>query len=68
MVTFSKANTINLLWNETNVAYLPSLMDRLGLQDAAHLLDLVSRYYPEDRIQPRTCFDIEEICQNLSKP
>jgi hypothetical protein len=43
------------------------LMGRLGLRDAGQVLDLVSRYYPEDRIQPKTRFAIEEICQHLSK-
>ena len=43
-------------------------MDRLGLRDAAQVLDLVSCYYPVDRIQAKTRFAIEEICQHLSTP
>ena len=41
-------------------------LKRLGLRDAGQVMDLVSRYYPEDRIQPKTRFAIEEICQHLS--
>lgn len=44
------------------------MMERLGLKDATKVLEVVSRYYPEDRIQPKTRFAIEEICQHLSKP
>ena len=40
-------------------------MDRLGLRDAGAALELVSRYYPEERIQPKTRFAIEEICQTI---
>jgi hypothetical protein len=43
------------------------LMSHLGLQKAEDVLDLVSRYYPEDRIQPKTRFAIEEICQRIGR-
>ena len=43
------------------------LMSHLGLQKAEDVLDLVSRYYPEDRIQPKTRFAIEEICQGIGR-
>ena len=42
------------------------LMNRLGLRDAEQVLNVVSRYYPDERIQPKTRFAIEEICQKLS--
>jgi len=40
-------------------------LNHLGLQKAKDVLELVSRYYPEDRIQPKTRFAIEEICQRM---
>jgi hypothetical protein len=43
------------------------LMSHLGLQKTEDVLDLVSRYYPEDRIQPKTRFAIEEICQRIGR-
>ena len=63
-----KCLSMRLGRDETDLADVRFLMDRLGLRDAAQVLDLVSRYYPEDRIQPKTRFAIEEICQHLSKP
>jgi hypothetical protein len=54
--------------DDTDLSDVRFLMDRLGLSEPAQVLDLVSRYYPEGRIQAKTCFAIEEICQNLSQP
>jgi hypothetical protein len=42
-------------------------MSHLGLQKAKDVLELVSRYYPEDRIQPKTRFAIEEIFQRMGR-
>jgi hypothetical protein len=53
--------------DETDLADVRFLMDRLSLRGAEQVLELVSCYYPEDRIQPKTRFAIEEICQRLSK-
>ncbi len=63
-----KCLSMRLGRDETDLSDVRFLMDRLGLNDAAQVLDLVSCYYPEDRIQPKTRFAIEEICQNLSQP
>ena len=62
-----KCLSMRLGRDDTDLADVRFLMDRLGLRDAVQVLDLVSRYYPEDRIQPKTRFAIEEICQHLSK-
>jgi len=62
-----KCLSMRLGRDDTDLADVRFLMDRLGLRDAGQVLDLVSRYYPEDRIQPKTRFAIEEICQHLSK-
>jgi hypothetical protein len=63
-----KCLSMRLGRDETDLADVRFLMERLGLKDATQVLELVSRYYPEDRIQPKTRFAIEEICQHLSKP
>ncbi len=63
-----KCLSMRLGRDETDLADVRFLMERLGLKDATQVLELVGRYYPEDRIQPKTRFAIEEICQNLSQP
>jgi hypothetical protein len=63
-----KCMSMRLGRDDTDLADVRFLMDRLELREPAQVLDLVSCYYPEDRIQPKTRFAIEEICQQLSKP
>jgi hypothetical protein len=63
-----KCMSMRLGRDDTDLADVRFLMDRLGLMKAEQVLDLVSFYYPEDRIQPKTRFAIEEICQHLSTP
>ena len=63
-----KCMSMRLGRDDTDLADVRFLMNHLGLADAEQVLDLVGRYYPEDRIQPKTRFAIEEICQQLSKP
>jgi len=62
-----KCLSMRLGRDDTDLADVRFLMNRLGLRNAAQVLDLVGRYYPDDRIQPKTRFAIEEICQQLSK-
>jgi hypothetical protein len=63
-----KCMSMRLGRDDTDLADVRFLMNRLGLTDAEQVLDLVACYYPEDRIQPKTRFAIEEICQQISKP
>jgi hypothetical protein len=51
---------------DTDLEDVRFLLKNLGLHEAKDVLDLVSRYYPENRIQPKTRFAIEEICQRLN--
>jgi hypothetical protein len=51
--------------DDTDLGDVRFLMNRLGLRDAAQVLNVVSRYYPDERIRPKTRFAIEEICQKL---
>jgi hypothetical protein len=53
--------------DDTDLADVRFLMSRLGLHEAKDVLDVVSRYYPEERIQPKTRFAVEEICQKLNQ-
>ena len=39
-----------------------------GLRRADAVLDLVEKYYPRNRIQPKTRFAIEELCQEDASP
>jgi hypothetical protein len=61
-----KCMSMRLGRDDTDLADVRFLMDRLGLKEASQVIQLVSCYYPEDRIQPKTRFAIEEICQSLS--
>jgi len=63
-----KCLSMRLGRDDTDLSDVRFLMDRLGLSEAAQVLDLVSHYYPEGRIQAKTRFAIEEIFQNLSQP
>lgn len=63
-----KCMSMRLGRDDTDLADVRFLMNHLGLRDAAQVLDLVCRYYPEDRIPAKTRFAIEEICHQLSKP
>lgn len=62
-----KCMSMRLGKEDTDLEDVKFLLDRLGLHKAEDVLDLVSRYYPEDRIQPKTRFAIEEICQKLDR-
>ncbi len=61
-----KCMSMRLGRDDTDLADVRFLMNHLGLTDAEQVLDLVCRYYPEDHIQPKTRFAIEEICQQVS--
>jgi hypothetical protein len=54
--------------DDTDLADVRFLMNRLGLGRVEEVLDLMSHYYPDNRIQPQTRFAIEEICQQMSTP
>lgn len=44
------------------------LVQALGLSSAEQVLDIVSLYYPEKRVPPKTQFGVEEIMTRLAKP
>ena len=60
-----KCMSMRLGKHDTDLEDIKFLMNRLALHETEAVLDLVSRYYPEDRIQPKTRFAIEEICQKI---
>jgi len=62
-----KCMSMRLGKEDTDLADVKFLMNHLKLQRAADVLELVSRYYPEERIQPKTRFAVEEICQKLNR-
>lgn len=62
-----KCLSMRLGRDETDLADVRFLMNYLNLRNAGQVLDLVSRYYPENRIQAKTRFAVEEICNQLSK-
>jgi hypothetical protein len=49
--------------DETDVSDIRFLMRHLGLHNADDVLDIVEKYYPQNRIQPKTRFAVEELCQ-----
>jgi hypothetical protein len=61
-----KCMSMRLGKGDTDLEDVRFLLKNLGLHEAKDVLDLVSRYYPENRIQPKTRFAIEEICQRLN--
>jgi len=44
-----------------DVADIAFLITRLGLRSAAEPLEIVSRYYPEDRIPQRAVYLLEDL-------
>ena len=62
-----KCMSMRLGKEDTDLEDVRFLLDRLDLRRAEDVLDLVSRYYPEERIQPKTRFAIEELCQKLDR-
>ncbi len=58
-----KCMSMRLGRDETDLRDIRFLMRTLGLRDAPSVLALVERYYPSDRIAPKTRFAIEELCQ-----
>ena len=54
--------------DETDIRDIRFLMRHLGLRRADAVLDLVEQYYPRNRIQPKTRFAIEELCQQETAP
>jgi hypothetical protein len=62
-----KCMSMRLGKEDTDLEDVKFLMNHLKLQRAADVLELVSRYYPEERIQPKTRFAVEEICQKLNR-
>lgn len=51
--------------DETDIRDIRFLMNHLGLRNAEAVLAVVERYYPQNRIQPKTRFALEELCQEL---
>jgi len=60
-----KCMSMRLGKEQTDLDDVKFLMGHLKLHRATDILELVSRYYPEERIQPKTRFAIEELCQDL---
>lgn len=62
-----KCMSMRLGKDETDIKDIRFLMAHLGLRGAEGVLAIVERYYPRNRIQPKTRFAIEELCQELEK-
>lgn len=62
-----KCMSMRLGKEETDLDDVKFLLNQLELRKAEDVLELVSRYYPEERIQPKTRFAIEELCQKLDR-
>ena len=60
-----KCMSMRLGKEDTDLEDVKFLLDHLDLHKAGDVLELVSRYYPEERIQPKTRFAIEELCQKF---
>ena len=58
-----KCMSMRLGKDETDIRDIRFLMQQLGLQRADAVLDIVEKYYPRNRIQAKTRFAIEELCQ-----
>ena len=54
--------------DETDIRDIQFLMRHLGLRRAEAVLDIVEKYYPRNRIPPKTRFAIEELCQEHESP
>jgi len=54
--------------DETDIRDIRFLMRHLGLRRAEAVLEIVEKYYPRSRIQPKTRFAIEELCQGDESP
>ena len=54
--------------DETDIRDIRFLMRHFGLQRADAVLDIVEKYYPQNRIQPKTRFAIEELCREDESP
>ncbi len=63
-----KCMSMRLGKDETDIRDIRFLMDHLGLRSAEEVLGIVESYYPRNRIQPKTRFAIEELCQELKEP
>jgi hypothetical protein len=63
-----KCMSMRLGKDETDLNDIRFLIGRLGLKTADDVLNLVERYYPGNRIQPKTRFAVEELCQHLEVP
>lgn len=48
--------------DETDIRDVRFLLQHLGLRRADAILDLVEKYYPRNRIPPKTRFAVEELC------
>ena len=62
-----KCMSMRLGKEDTDLEDVKFLLNHLKLQRAKDVLELVSRYYPEERIQPKTRFAVEEICQKANR-
>jgi len=62
-----KCVSMRLGKDDTDLEDVRFLLRHLGLREAKDVLDVVGRYYPGGRIQPKTRFAVEEICQRLTQ-
>lgn len=63
-----KCMSMRLGKDETDLNDICFLIGRLKIKTADEVLSLVERYYPGNRIQPRTQFTLEELFQRLEIP
>jgi len=61
-----KCMSMRLGKDDTDLQDIRFLMRQLGLGRAEALLEIVEKYYPRDRIQPKTRFALEELCQEAA--
>lgn len=62
-----KCMSMRLGKDETDIRDIRFLMKHLELRNAAEVLDIVEHFYPQNRIQPKTRFAIEELCQHVEE-
>ncbi len=60
-----KCMSMRLGKDETDIRDIRFLMRHLDLRTADEVLRIVERFYPQNKIQPKTQFAVEELCQNL---
>ena len=63
-----KCISLRLGRGDTDLEDIRFLIDHLGLKSATEVFNLVEKYYPRNRISPKTQFAVEEIFETLKEP